>query len=95
MYDDVKTFDYFYSSLSIAGTDGTLRNRMIGTEAEKNVHAKTGTLNSVSSLTGYAVSRDNELLIFYIAMNGFGGGANQERYKQDQICNLLCQFTRK
>ena len=38
---------------------------------------------------------DNELLIFYIAMNGFGGGANQERYKQDQICNLLCQFTRK
>ena len=95
MYDDVKTFDYFYSSLSIAGTDGTLRNRMIGTEAEKNVHAKTGTLNSVSSLTGYAVSRDNELLIFFIAMNGFGGGANQERNKQDQICELLCKFTRK
>ena len=43
---------------------------MKGTEAEKNVHAKTGTLNSVSSLTGYAVSRDNELLIFYISMNG-------------------------
>lgn len=95
MYDDVKTFDYFYSSLAIAGKDGTLRNRMIGTEAEKNVHAKTGTLNSVSSLTGYAVSRDNELLIFYIAMNGFGGGANAERYKQDQICEILCQFTRK
>lgn len=64
MYDEDKTFDYFYSSLSIAGIDGTLRNRMIGTEAEKNIHAKTGTLNSVSSLCGYAVSRDNELLIF-------------------------------
>lgn len=95
MYDDVKNFDYFYSSLAVAGKDGTLRNRMIGTEAEKNVHAKTGTLNSVSSLAGYAVSRDNELLIFYIAMNGFGGGANQERYKQDQICQLLCSFSRK
>ncbi len=94
MYDDVKSFDYFYSSLAIAGLDGTLRNRMIGTEAEKNVHAKTGTLNSVSSLSGYAVSRDNELLIFYIAMNGFGGGANGERYKQDQICDLLCRFSR-
>lgn len=95
MYDDIKTFDYFYSSLSIAGTDGTLKNRMIGTEAEKNVHAKTGTLNSVSSLSGYAVSRDNELLIFYIAMNGFGNSANAIRYKQDQICELLCHFTRK
>ncbi|MEP7145493.1 MAG: D-alanyl-D-alanine carboxypeptidase/D-alanyl-D-alanine-endopeptidase [bacterium] len=95
MYDDVKTFDYFYNSLSVAGRDGTLKNRMIGSEAEKNVHAKTGTLNSVSALSGYAVSRDNELLIFYIDMNGFGGGASDERYKQDQICELLCGFTRK
>ncbi|MDQ3193946.1 MAG: D-alanyl-D-alanine carboxypeptidase, partial [Bacteroidota bacterium] len=95
MYDDVKTFDYFYNSLAVAGSDGTLRNRMIGSEAERNVHAKTGTLNSVSALSGYAVSRDNELLIFYIDMNGFGGGAASERYKQDQICELLCQFTRK
>lgn len=95
MYDDVKTFDYFYNSLSIAGTDGTLKNRMIGTEAEKNVHAKTGTLNSVSSLTGYAVSRDNELLIFFIAMNGFGGSANRVRYVQDLVCETLCKFSRK
>lgn len=95
MYDDVKTFDYFYSSLAIAGRDGTLRNRMIGTEAEKNVHAKTGTLNSVSSLTGYAITRDSELLIFYIAMNGFGSSANSVRYKQDLICEQLCQFSRK
>lgn len=95
MYDEDKTFDYFYSSLSIAGIDGTLRNRMIGTEAEKNVHAKTGTLNSVSSLCGYAVSRDNELLIFYISMNGFGSSANGVRYKQDQICEALCKFTRQ
>jgi D-alanyl-D-alanine carboxypeptidase/D-alanyl-D-alanine-endopeptidase (penicillin-binding protein 4) len=95
MYDEDKTFDYFYSSLSIAGIDGTLRNRMIGTEAEKNVHAKTGTLNSVSSLCGYAVSRDSELLIFYISMNGFGSSANGVRYKQDQICEALCKFTRQ
>ena len=95
MYDEDKTFDYFYSSLSIAGIDGTLRNRMIGTEAEKNIHAKTGTLNSVSSLCGYAVSRDNELLIFYISMNGFGSSANGVRYKQDQICEALCKFTRQ
>jgi D-alanyl-D-alanine carboxypeptidase/D-alanyl-D-alanine-endopeptidase (penicillin-binding protein 4) len=95
MYDDVKSFDYFYASLSVAGVDGTLRNRMKGTEAEKNVHAKTGTLNSVSTLAGYAVSRDMELVLFYIAMNGFGGGHNDARYKQDLICDALCRFSRK
>lgn len=95
MYDDVKSFDYFYASLAIAGVDGTLRNRMVGTEAEKNVHAKTGTLNSVSTLAGYAVTRDLELVIFYIAMNGFGGGHNGARYRQDLICEALCRFTRK
>lgn len=95
MYDDVKNFDFFYRTLAIAGKDGTLSRRMIGTEAEGNVHAKTGTINSVSTLSGYAVSRDSELLIFYIAMNGFGGSSNGPRNMQDEICEAICQFSRK
>jgi len=95
MFDNVKLFDYFYGTLPIAGIDGTLKDRMIGTEAEKNVHAKTGTLNSVSALTGYAISRDDEPIIFYIVMNGFGGKANGVRKKQDDICELICQFSRE
>jgi D-alanyl-D-alanine carboxypeptidase/D-alanyl-D-alanine-endopeptidase (penicillin-binding protein 4) len=95
MYDDEKNFDFFYRSLAIAGKDGTLSKRMIGTEAEGNIHAKTGTINSVSTLAGYAVSRDNELLIFYIAMNGFGGGSARPRDTQDDICEAICQFSRK
>ena len=96
MFDDVKSFDMFYSSLPVAGVDGTLKKRMIGTEAMYNVHAKTGSINGVSTLTGYAISRDNELLIFYIAMNGFKG-ANWAPYrdKQDEICEVLCSFSRK
>lgn len=95
MYDKVNTFDCFYKTLAVAGIDGTLKERMKGTEAEKNVHAKTGTLNSVSTLSGYAVSRDNELIIFYIAMNGFGTKANYYRKRQDDICEVICQFSRK
>lgn len=96
MFDDVKSFDVFYSSLPVAGVDGTLKKRMIDTEAMYNVHAKTGSINGVSTLTGYAISRDNELLIFYIAMNGFKG-ANWTPYrdKQDEICEVLCSFSRK
>jgi len=95
MYDDEKDFDFFYRTLPIAGKDGTLSRRMIGTEAEGNVHAKTGTINSVSTLAGYAVTRDSELLIFYIAMNGFGGGSNRPRDIQDEICAAICEFSRK
>lgn len=96
LFDSENVFDIFYKSLPTAGLDGTLKKRMKGTEAEQNVHAKTGSINGVSTLTGYAVSRDNELLIFYVAMNGFKGG-NWEPYreKQDLICEKLCQFSRK
>jgi len=94
MYEDVNNFDYFYNSLAISGVDGTIRSRMIGTEAEKNVHAKTGTLNSVTALAGYAITRDLELLMFYISMNGFGGNASYYRGLQDDICEVLCQFSR-
>ncbi|MCE1163937.1 MAG: D-alanyl-D-alanine carboxypeptidase/D-alanyl-D-alanine-endopeptidase [Bacteroidetes bacterium] len=95
LFDQEKSFSVFYQSLPVAGVDGTLKKRMTGTEAEKNVHAKTGSINGVSTLTGYAISRDNEPLIFYIAMNGFKG-ANWEQYRnyQDAICSLLCRFSR-
>ncbi|MBZ0203470.1 MAG: D-alanyl-D-alanine carboxypeptidase/D-alanyl-D-alanine-endopeptidase [Ignavibacteria bacterium] len=94
MYDDRFTFDYFMNSLSIAGKDGTLRKRMIGTEAEGNVYAKTGTLNSVSALSGYTIDKDNEILIFYIVMNGFGGNATDMRMAQDDVAITLAGFSR-
>ena len=96
LYDRVNIFDVFYYSLPVAGVDGTLKKRMQHTEAEKNVHAKTGSINGVSTLTGYAVSRDNELIIFYIAMNGFKGGSWEPYRKlQDAMCEVFCSFTRK
>ena len=95
MFDKDNLFETFYNSLPIAGVDGTLGDRMKGTEAERNVHAKTGTLNYVSTLTGYAITRDGEPLIFYIAMNNFTGDRNVYRKKQDKICEILCKFSRK
>lgn len=95
MYDDRFLFDYFMNALSIAGKDGTLKNRMIGTEAEGNVFAKTGTLNGVSSLTGYIIDKDSEIIMFYCVMNGFGGNANSMRDIQDLVCIYLAGFSRK
>jgi serine-type D-Ala-D-Ala carboxypeptidase/endopeptidase (penicillin-binding protein 4) len=83
------------NSLSIAGKDGTLKKRMIGTPAEGNVYAKTGTLNGVSALSGYVIDKDNEILIFYVVMNGFGGNATEMRYAQDDVCITLSEFSRQ
>jgi len=94
MYDQVNIFDDYMNSLSIAGVDGTLKSRMKNTEAQNNIYAKTGTLNNVSTLAGYAISRDNELLIFYVTMNNYKGDRYYYRDRQDVICNYICQFSR-
>jgi serine-type D-Ala-D-Ala carboxypeptidase/endopeptidase (penicillin-binding protein 4) len=64
-------FDAFHASLPIAGVDGTIRNRMRGTAAERNVHAKTGTLNMVRSLSGYVTTAGGRPLLFSLLANHF------------------------
>ena len=44
-------FQLFYDALPIAGIDGTIGTRMRNTPAQGNVHAKTGTLQMVRSLS--------------------------------------------
>lgn len=63
MYVDEKDFNSFSSTLSIAGDDGTLRGRMIGTKAEGNFRGKTGTLRGASSVAGYLKCASGEDLI--------------------------------
>ena len=60
----------FLTSLAIAGIDGTIRNRFLGTEEVGLVRAKTGTLSSVSALSGYVGDKD-DVLVFTIFVEGF------------------------
>jgi D-alanyl-D-alanine carboxypeptidase/D-alanyl-D-alanine-endopeptidase (penicillin-binding protein 4) len=64
-------FDLFHASLPNAGVDGTIGSRMRGTPAEGNLHAKTGTLPMVRSLSGYVHTADGRLLEFSILCNGW------------------------
>ncbi len=47
----------FIDSLSIAGIDGTMRNRFINHPAQGQLHIKTGTLNGVRAIAGYVNSK--------------------------------------
>lgn len=89
MYFDLVHFDDFFNSLSIAGVDGTLRGRMMGTEAENNFRGKTGSLNGVSGLAGYLTTKDGEDLIVTIIFEFNRGGWGYYRDVQDQIVELL------
>jgi D-alanyl-D-alanine carboxypeptidase/D-alanyl-D-alanine-endopeptidase (penicillin-binding protein 4) len=60
----------FATSLPIAGIDGTLKNRMKNTSAERWVRAKTGFLTGVVALAGYAGRRDGTVLPFVYIYNG-------------------------
>jgi D-alanyl-D-alanine carboxypeptidase/D-alanyl-D-alanine-endopeptidase (penicillin-binding protein 4) len=64
-------FKLFYDALPIAGVDGTIRNRMKGTPAAGNVHAKTGTLDKARSLSGYVTTADGRLLLFSALCNNY------------------------
>lgn len=87
------SFEHFYRSLPIAGVDGTLKNRMKQTEAENNVHAKTGTLQGVSSLSGYVTTKDNERLYFSIIMNGYTSAPKNFTDVQDQLTSALANVS--
>ena len=66
----------YYDSLPIAGVDGSLRNRMKSTKAEGNIHAKTGALNEVSSLSGYVTGQDGSLYVFSLILNNLPHSAD-------------------
>ncbi len=61
----------FLAALPVAGKDGTTRWRMDGTEGR--LRAKTGTLEGVTSLSGYVETAGHDRLVFSILVNGFPG----------------------
>lgn len=60
---------WFRNSLPVAGVSGTLSRRMKSGPAYRNAHAKTGTLDDASNLSGYVTSRNGHTLVFSLLMN--------------------------
>ena len=78
-------FGEFYSSLSIAGRDGTLGPRLRSGPARGNCRGKSGTLSNVSALSGYCRARSGDTYVFSILMNNvnpFGARQLQDRMAQ-------------
>ena len=82
-------------SLAVAGRSGTLARRMRGTAARGRCHAKTGTLNRVSTLSGYCFrgADDSEhAVIFSVLMNRVDVG--RAHLVQDRMTALMARYQR-
>jgi D-alanyl-D-alanine carboxypeptidase/D-alanyl-D-alanine-endopeptidase (penicillin-binding protein 4) len=82
----------FRASLPIAGSEAGLR-RMYGTAAAGNLRAKTGTLATVSALSGYVTAADGERLAFSIITNGVPRTALAKE-AENRIGARLAEFRR-
>jgi D-alanyl-D-alanine carboxypeptidase/D-alanyl-D-alanine-endopeptidase (penicillin-binding protein 4) len=82
----------FRDALPVAGVDGTLRNRMKGTPAQGNVRAKTGTLGTATSLSGYVLSAGGERLVFSLMINNPPRDADPRTGFTDAVAVLLASF---
>jgi D-alanyl-D-alanine carboxypeptidase/D-alanyl-D-alanine-endopeptidase (penicillin-binding protein 4) len=66
----------FLNSLAVAGVDGTLDDRFVGTDLKGRVFAKSGYVAGVSSLSGYLKTNDGRWYAFSILFNGIPRGTN-------------------
>ncbi len=80
----------FYNSLPISGISGTIAYRMSNDGLLGKVHAKTGTLDASSTLSGYVLTRRIHRLSFSIMLNDLKYSQRKEaRRFQDAVVKLL------
>lgn len=89
-YNNKAIFDQLYPALPIAGIDGTLAKRMLGTAAQGNVHAKTGSVTGISTLSGYCKAPNGHMLCFSIMNSGLPSMAPGRTF-QNEVCQALCE----
>ncbi|QLY26031.1 D-alanyl-D-alanine carboxypeptidase/D-alanyl-D-alanine-endopeptidase [Bdellovibrio sp. KM01] len=87
--NDFRVQPEFLQSLPIAGIDGTLKKRMKGTNAERWVRAKTGYINNVVSLAGYAGLEDGTVITFSFIYNGATDEAMVRQYFDNLLKSLI------
>jgi len=79
----------FRNSLPVSGKSGTLKSRMQGTIAEGRIRAKTGSMQGVRALSGFAQASGGRNLVFSVMINGYPGAGTALDAALDRFCVLL------
>lgn len=95
VHGDWSVFPEFVSAMAIMGLDGTVEDRMVRNSRAHTIRTKTGTLNHVSSLSGFFQSKDGEAFAFSILMNGLKCSNGRAHRLQNSIMAEALKFSRK
>ncbi|HKD17868.1 MAG TPA: D-alanyl-D-alanine carboxypeptidase/D-alanyl-D-alanine-endopeptidase [Thermoanaerobaculia bacterium] len=80
------------ATLAVSGdSEGSMRNRLLDSLTRGQVQAKTGTLNGVSNLAGYAQASSGKTYVFAILLNGAGVTESRGHAYQDRLVRALIQ----
>lgn len=86
MVQDPRLGPEFIAHLATGGVDGTLRGRFTDETARRVVRAKTGTLETVSTLTGVVLApAGRSPVAFSVLVNRARGGLGNARRLQDSL----------
>jgi D-alanyl-D-alanine carboxypeptidase/D-alanyl-D-alanine-endopeptidase (penicillin-binding protein 4) len=84
-------YNHFVQSLPIAGVDGTMKNMLKNTAAERNVKAKSGTISSGRSYSGYVTTKNGQELCFSFIFNNFTVRSAVITQKLEKLMILLAE----
>jgi serine-type D-Ala-D-Ala carboxypeptidase/endopeptidase (penicillin-binding protein 4) len=84
-------FASYYASLPVAGVDGTLSERMKNSQVAGRLHAKTGSVTHVQTLSGYAETPGGRRLIFSFLANNQNGKNHETHDALDGLCQAMLE----
>lgn len=85
-----KLAPHYLNQLAVGGVDGTLKGRFHSLRDQRSVLAKTGTLRSVVSLSGYVFGPERSTpLAFSFIVSGIAGRQPETRKRIDKIVEAL------
>ncbi|HEX3543201.1 MAG TPA: D-alanyl-D-alanine carboxypeptidase/D-alanyl-D-alanine-endopeptidase, partial [Candidatus Acidoferrum sp.] len=84
-------FESFFASLPVAGIDGTLEERMKNTPAAGRVHAKTGSVEHVRTMSGFADTAGGRRLAFCFMSNNEYGKSHETTDAMNGLCLAMIE----
>jgi serine-type D-Ala-D-Ala carboxypeptidase/endopeptidase (penicillin-binding protein 4) len=86
-----KWFPEYYASLPVAGVDGTLNERMKDSGIAGRIHAKTGSVSHVRTLSGFAETVGGRRLIFSFMSNNEQVKNHEVHDALDGLCQAMIE----
>ena len=92
LYSMSRSYQYhsFFDALSVSGMDGTLRKRLTSEYLKGAIHAKTGYIRNVRTLSGYIDTFGNDRVAFAVFANNYDNKLD----KAESVINKACAIMR-